>query len=64
MIGTLLSQGLAPVDAARVGAYWHGRAGQLAAQRRPTGVMAGDLPDLLSDAARPEPAAAGPQRIF
>lgn len=50
MIATLLAQGLAPVDAARLGAYWHGLAGELAAARRPVGVVAGDLPELLGDA--------------
>ncbi|MGH7715993.1 MAG: NAD(P)H-hydrate dehydratase, partial [Vulcanimicrobiaceae bacterium] len=43
MIGTLLSQGAAPVDAARAAAYWHGIAGQLAAEKRPIGVVAGDV---------------------
>ena len=51
MIATLLAQGLAPVDAARVAVYWHGRTGQLAAAQRHVGVMAGDLPDLLAQAA-------------
>ena len=64
MIATLLAQGLTPIDAARVGAFWHGRAGQLAARERPIGVIAGDLPDLLSRAAQPEPAGPGPVRIF
>ncbi len=64
MIATLLAQGLAPIDAARVGAYWHGRAGQRAAKQRPIGVIAGDLPELLAEAARPDAATAGPQRIF
>jgi hydroxyethylthiazole kinase-like uncharacterized protein yjeF len=64
MIATLLSQGLPPVDAARVGAYWHGRAGQLAAQRRPVGVIAGDLPELLADAAQPAADGRAPWRIF
>jgi NAD(P)H-hydrate epimerase len=50
IIATLLSQGLSPVDAARVGAYWHGLAGQYAHARRRVGVMAGDLPDALADA--------------
>ena len=49
-IATLLSQGLAPVDAARVGAYWHGLAGRLAARRRPVGVVAGDVADALGEA--------------
>lgn len=64
MIATLLAQGLTPIDAARVGAYWHGRAGQLAAQARHVGVTAGDLPDLLAAAAAPDPAGAPPTRIF
>jgi NAD(P)H-hydrate epimerase len=64
MIATLLAQGLEPIDAARVGAYWHGRAGRIAGERRPVGVIAGDVPELLAEAARPEPASAGPQRIF
>lgn len=64
IIGTLLAQGLAPFDAARAGAYWHGRAGQLAAQLRPVGVIAGDLPDLLAAATRPRPAEADIERIF
>ena len=64
MIATLLAQGLAPIDAARVGAYWHGRAGQLAARRRPVGVMAGDLPDLLAEAAQPDETHTAPTRIF
>ncbi len=64
MIGTLLAQGLAPVDAARVGAYWHGRAGRLAARARPIGVIAGDLPELLAQAAQAHPPAPGPQRLL
>ncbi len=50
IIATLLAQGLAPVDAARLGAYWHGLAGRLAAARRPVGVIAGDLPETLAEA--------------
>jgi len=65
IIATLLAQGLTPIDAARVGAYWHGRAGQLAVLRRPVGVIAGDLPELLADAAQPDPDGGGtPSRIF
>ncbi len=33
-IATLLAQGLSPLDAARAGAYWHGRAGHVALARR------------------------------
>jgi NAD(P)H-hydrate epimerase len=47
VIATLLSQGLAPVDAARVGAYWHGLAGRYASATRPVGVVAGDVADCL-----------------
>jgi NAD(P)H-hydrate epimerase len=43
IIATLLSQGLAPVDAARAGAYWHGLSGKHAAQVRSVGVIAGDV---------------------
>jgi ADP-dependent NAD(P)H-hydrate dehydratase / NAD(P)H-hydrate epimerase len=50
IIATLLAQGLEPVDAARGGAYWHGLAGQVAAARRPVGVMAGDVIDALAEA--------------
>lgn len=50
VIATLLAQGLVPADAARVGAYWHGRAGAVAASRRPRGVVAGDVPDALGEA--------------
>jgi NAD(P)H-hydrate epimerase len=63
IIATLLSQGLSPIDAGRAGAYWHGRAGSVAADARPVGVMAGDIPDALAEASR-----VGPQsdivRIF
>jgi NAD(P)H-hydrate epimerase len=50
IIATLLSQGLSPIDAGRVGAYWHGLAGQRAARKRPVGVMAGDVADALGRA--------------
>jgi NAD(P)H-hydrate epimerase len=50
IIATLLAQGRTPVDAARLGAYWHGLAGEIAAARRPVGVIAGDLPELLAEA--------------
>jgi hydroxyethylthiazole kinase-like uncharacterized protein yjeF len=58
VIATLLAQGLAPVDAARVGAYWHGLAGRRAAQERQVGVMAGDVAEALGPAI-PKP----PQRF-
>jgi NAD(P)H-hydrate epimerase len=44
-IATLLAQGLTPVDAARVGACWHGLAGQAAEAERTLGVVAGDVLD-------------------
>jgi len=50
MIATLLAQGLGPADAARVGAYWHGRAGSVAASRRHRGVVARDVADALGEA--------------
>jgi ADP-dependent NAD(P)H-hydrate dehydratase / NAD(P)H-hydrate epimerase len=63
MIGTLLSQGLSPVDAARAAAYWHGLAGRLAAQQRRVGVVAGDVIAALGEALpTPSPQSAA-QRI-
>lgn len=49
-IATLMSQGVSPTRAAVLGAYWHGLAGQLAARRRPVGVVAGDVIDALAGA--------------
>ncbi|MBA2133068.1 NAD(P)H-hydrate dehydratase [Capillibacterium thermochitinicola] len=44
MIGGLLAQGLAPAQAAAVGVYLHGQAGDLAAREiGPAGILAGDL---------------------
>jgi len=51
IIATLLAQGLAPVDAGRAGAFWHGRAGACAAAVHPVGVIAGDVADALGRAA-------------
>jgi NAD(P)H-hydrate epimerase len=50
IITTLLSQGLAPCDAARAGAFWHGLAGSCAASDRPVGVIARDVADALGRA--------------
>jgi NAD(P)H-hydrate epimerase len=50
IIATLLSQGLAPVDAARVGAYWHGLAARKAGAHRQVGVIARDVADALGSA--------------
>jgi hydroxyethylthiazole kinase-like uncharacterized protein yjeF len=51
IIATLLAQGLAPIDAGRTGAYWHGLAGKTAAWTRCVGVVAGDVADALGHAA-------------
>ena len=53
VVGTLLAQGLAPYDAAVLGAYLHGRAGDLASGRiGPVGLVADDLVDELPGALR------------
>jgi ADP-dependent NAD(P)H-hydrate dehydratase / NAD(P)H-hydrate epimerase len=62
-IATLLAQGCSPIDAARMGAYWHGRAGRIAAAERPVGVIARDVADALGRAAVVEPDG-DPIRIF
>ena len=50
IIGALLAQGLSGYDAARVGAFVHGRAGDLAAQKRGRmGLIAGDLVEFLPE---------------
>jgi NAD(P)H-hydrate epimerase len=47
-IGALLAQGLAPYDAARLGVYLHGLAGELVRDRiGDAGLLAGDLPDAV-----------------
>jgi NAD(P)H-hydrate epimerase len=52
-IGALLAQGLAPFDAARLGVYLHGRAGELVSQRvGDAGLLASDLTALLPVARR------------
>ena len=51
VIATLLSQGLCAIDAGRIGAYWHGRAGAAAAALRPVGVIASDVAGALGRAA-------------
>ena len=51
-IGALLAQGLAPFDAARLGVYLHGLAGELVGERiGDAGLLASDLPDALADRA-------------
>lgn len=53
VIGALLAQGLAPLDAASLGVYLHGRAGlRVAAQLGMAGVVAGDLPEALPQVIR------------
>lgn len=47
MIATLLSQGLSPVDAARVAAYWHGLAAKFISAGA-LGITAGDVIEALS----------------
>ncbi len=63
-IATLLSQGLAPVDAARAGAYWHGLAAKKAGERRPVGVIARDVADALGNALPGEPSRGKLVRIY
>jgi NAD(P)H-hydrate epimerase len=47
-IGALLAQGMAPFDAARLGVYLHGLAGEAVRDRiGDAGLLAGDLPDAL-----------------
>jgi ADP-dependent NAD(P)H-hydrate dehydratase / NAD(P)H-hydrate epimerase len=53
VIGALLARGLPGFDAARLGTYVHGAAGDLAAERHgEDGLIAGDLVDALPDAWR------------
>jgi len=48
MITAFLAQGMSPLDAARYGAYYHGKAGDLAAKKRgKLGMMATDIIDHL-----------------
>ncbi len=52
-IGALLAQGLSPFDAATLGVYLHGEAGNRAARTKGTiGVTAGDVADALALASR------------
>jgi NAD(P)H-hydrate epimerase len=47
-VGALLAQGLAPFDAARLGVYLHGQAGELVRERiGDAGLLASDLPDAV-----------------
>ncbi len=49
-IGALLARGVLARDSARLGAWLHGRAGQLLAERRTTGHTASDIADVLPSA--------------
>lgn len=52
-VGALLAQGLPPFDAARLGVYLHGLAGEAVRERLgDAGLLAGDLPDQLPLARR------------
>jgi ADP-dependent NAD(P)H-hydrate dehydratase / NAD(P)H-hydrate epimerase len=56
VVGSLLAQGLRPVDAARLGAYWVGDAGARAAESGGFGILATDvlarLPESLVEGIR------------
>jgi ADP-dependent NAD(P)H-hydrate dehydratase / NAD(P)H-hydrate epimerase len=53
MIGGLLAQGLKPIDAAALGTWLHGAAGELAGQRlSPVSTIASDIIDSISRAIR------------
>lgn len=64
IIATLLSQGLSPIDAARVGAYWHGLAARRAGSDRRVGVIARDVADALGSAITGEAPPSGLRRIY
>ena len=64
VIATLLAQGMSPLDAARAGAYWHGRAGAVALARRQRGVIARDVAEALGEASLVAPQTAELIRIF
>ncbi len=53
VIAALWAQGLAPYHAARLGAFVHGQAGDLAAREKgPLGLIAGDIVECVPDALR------------
>jgi NAD(P)H-hydrate epimerase len=64
VIATLLAQGCSPLDAARAGAYWHGRAGHVALARRHRGVIARDVAGALGEATMIAPQAPDLIRMF
>lgn len=53
VVAALLAKGLAPFDAARLGAWMTGRAGEKAATRRSWGLVATDVVDALPEAIPP-----------
>ncbi|MEO8459742.1 MAG: NAD(P)H-hydrate dehydratase [Dokdonella sp.] len=55
VIAGMMAQGLSPWDAARLGVAVHGRAGDLAAGKRPRGLIASDLFDPLRTLVNSEP---------
>jgi ADP-dependent NAD(P)H-hydrate dehydratase / NAD(P)H-hydrate epimerase len=50
VIAALVAQGVPPLDAARAGVYLHGRAGDMAAERGQSGLIAGDIIEALQPA--------------
>ena len=50
IIGTLMARGSSTTQAAALGAYWHGLAGQVCEQQRTVGTIASDLPEALGAA--------------
>ncbi len=64
MTATLLSQGLAPIDAARAAVYWHGLAARKAGAQRPVGVIARDVADALGSAIPCDPPRGALVRIY
>jgi NAD(P)H-hydrate epimerase len=64
VIGALLAQGLAPFDAARLGVYLHGTAGDAIRERfGDAGLLASDLPDQVALARKRLADVAGRKRI-
>ena len=52
-IAALAAQGLSPLESARVGAFWHGLAGEAACSSKGSvGVLAGDIIECLPQARR------------
>ncbi len=63
-IAALAAQGLSPLESARVGAFWHGLAGEAAcAGKGSVGVLAGDIVECLPQARRWIEQALGSERF-